>query len=136
LKESIVGVAVFGRDPGYDPKQDSVVVFAAIVLAGYKLHGPGILRRAASPRRSVAVLDFRNLTERPEAGWLANAIPEMISADLADGHEIRTIPGENVSRMETQLALHPAPSPARETLAAIRRDVGADIVVSGASPSV
>ena len=25
LKESVVGVAVFGREPGYDPKDDSVV---------------------------------------------------------------------------------------------------------------
>lgn len=25
LKESIVGVEVFGREPGYDPRQDSVV---------------------------------------------------------------------------------------------------------------
>jgi eukaryotic-like serine/threonine-protein kinase len=202
LKESIVGVAVFGRDPGYDPKQDSVVrsevrrlraklieyyaaegagdriviglpkgsyvpacrfretveppappalprhartmrlagsiaasvvlAFVAVVLAGYELRGPGIPRRAAAPRRSVAVLDFRNLTARPEAGWLASAIPEMIGADLADGQQIRTIPGENVSRMETELALHPAASPSRETLSAIRRNLGADIVVSGA----
>jgi eukaryotic-like serine/threonine-protein kinase len=202
LKESIVGVAVFSRDPGYDPKQDSVVrsevrrlrtklteyyaaegagdniiidlpkgsyvpagyfrepaeppatpplrwrartmrlsgrlaasvilVFVAAILAGYELGGPGILSRAGARRRSVAVLDFRNLTARPEAGWLASAIPEMISADLADGQQIRMIPGENVTRMETELALHPAASPSRETLAAIRRDVGADIVVSGA----
>src|SRR5579872_7298629 len=25
LKESIIGVEVFGREPGYDPRQDSVV---------------------------------------------------------------------------------------------------------------
>jgi tetratricopeptide (TPR) repeat protein/TolB-like protein len=203
LKESIVGVAVFGRDPGYDPKQDSVVrtearrlraklieyyaaegsghsviidlpkgsyvpayrfretpappgpppppprragtvrisagiaasvalVLAAVVLAGREIRGPGILNRAAAPRRSVAVLDFHNLTARAETAWLANAIPEMISADLADGQQVRTIPGENVSRMETELALRPAASPSRETLAAIRRNLGADIVVSGA----
>jgi TolB-like protein len=202
LKESIVGVAVFGRDPGYDPKQDSVVrsevrrlraklieyyaaegagdrividlpkgsympacrfretaeppaapghprrartmrragsvaasvalALAAVILAGYELRGPGIPHGAPAPRRSVAVLDFRNLTARPEAGWLASAIPEMISADLADGQQIRTIPGENVSRMETELAWHPAASPSRETLSAIRRNLGADIVVSGA----
>ncbi|HXM44222.1 MAG TPA: tetratricopeptide repeat protein [Bryobacteraceae bacterium] len=201
LKESIVGVAVFGRDPGYDPKQDSVVrsevrrlraklieyyasegagdkividlpkgsyvpacrfretavlpappalprrartmrlsggvaasvvlVLVAVILAGYELRAPGV-PTAAVARRSVAVLNFRNLTGRPEAGWLASAIPEMISADLADGQQIRTIPGENVSRMETELALQPAASPSRETLSAIRRNLGADIVVSGA----
>jgi TolB-like protein len=204
LKESIVGVAVFGRDPGYDPKLDSVVrsevrrlraklieyyavegagdnividlpkgsyvplcrwretavppalapprqpwraramrlsgsiaaavvlVFMAVMLADYEFRGRTIPSRAAVSRRSVAVLDFRNLTARPEAAWLAGAIPEMISADLADGQQIRTIPGENVSRMETELTLHPVASPSRETLSAIRRNLGADIVVSGA----
>ena len=202
LKESIVGVAVFGRDPGYDPKQDSVVrsearrlrakliayqagegardsividlpkgsyvpafrfgemaqapteppppsrsraarlqgglaaavllVFVAFILAAPGLRRPGTSSSASAPRRSVAVLDFRNLTARPETTWLASAIPEMISADLADGQQIRTIPGENVSRMETELSLHPAASPSRETLSAIRRNVGADIVISGA----
>jgi tetratricopeptide (TPR) repeat protein len=206
LKESVVGVAVFGRDPGYDPKQDSVVrsevrrlrvklieyyategrqdgtvidlpkgsyvltfrsretsepspsapppasphaefrrakvaaslslVAAAAILTGYGLRGPGAQSSVAahnmSPRRSVAVLDFRNLTARAETGWLSSAIPEMISADLAEGEQLRTIPGENVSRMETELALHPAGSPSRETLSAIRRNLGADIVISGA----
>jgi hypothetical protein len=77
-------------------------------------------------------LDFRNLAGRPENGWLASAIPEMISADLADGQRVRMIPGENVARMEAELSLPPAASPSRETLAGIRRNLGADIVVSGA----
>ena len=207
LKESVVGVAVFGRDPGYDPKQDSVVrsevrrlrgklieyyagqgardrilidlpkgsyvltfrfrqdepavlveapqpqhhangwrgiiaasaavVLAAVLLAGYGFRRiearnvPAVNHRSAA-RRSVAVLDFRNLTARPEAGWLSSAIPEMISADLAAGRQLRTIPGENVSRMETELSLHLGGSASRQTLAAIRRNLGADIVVSGA----
>src|SRR6516165_8058336 len=32
LKESIIGVDVFGREPGYDPRQDSVVRTAAAKL--------------------------------------------------------------------------------------------------------
>ena len=198
LKESILGVAVFGRPPGYDPKQDSVVrtevrrlraklveyyaregaadkividlpkgsyvpafrfrdntapvanppdaarrarklwttAGAALLLACVAaiLAAPGFERPAAggASRRSVAVLDFRNLTARPESAWLASAIPEMISADLANGRQIRTIAGENVSRMEAELALAPVASPSRQTLSAIRRNVGADIVVSGA----
>ncbi|MGA2131467.1 MAG: hypothetical protein ABSH50_04055 [Bryobacteraceae bacterium] len=202
LKESIIGVAVFGRDPGYDSKQDSVVrtevrrlraklieyyaaegggnsividlpkgsyvpafrlreaalppvltpapqglpatrrwgslaaaillIGVAVMLAGSGLHRKDVSGGTSIPRRSVAVLDFRNLTTRPESAWLASAIPEMLSTELADGRQIRTIAGENVSRMEAELALRPAASPSRETLAAIRRNVGADIVVSGA----
>ncbi len=216
LKESIVGVSVFGREPGYDPKQDSVVrtemrrlraklveyyagegardrliidlpkgsyvpvfrerqtglldrlvpsappvtsalsrpaaiwrgtslVWAAVAvsiavlvaLLAWRPARPrpgaaGVATVAAAPRRSVAVLEFHDLAARPETGWLANAIPEMISADLAAGSQVRTIPGENVSRMETELALHPAATPSPATLSAVRRDLGADIVVSGA----
>jgi TolB-like protein len=206
LKESILGVAVFARDPGYDPKQDSVVrtevrrlrsklleyygaegagdsviielpkgsyapvfrgkdappavavatvprrgpawpvraaiaaaVLAVVVLVAgyYRMHWRRPLRNVPSaaqafPRRSVAVLDFRNLTARPDSAWLAGAVPEMLRADLAAGERIRTVPGENISRMEAELSLHPVSSPSRETLAAIRRNLGADIVVWGA----
>ena len=197
LKESIVGVAVFGRDPGYDPKQDSVVrtevrrlraklieyyagegssdaiiidlpkgsyapafriqelherqepppappsrrprwrlpvyvagllLFAAAIVAGFRLTKPTTSR---PPRRAVAVLDFRNLTSRPETEWMASAIPEMMRADLASGQQVRTIPGENVARMQSELALRPVSSPSRETLAAIRRNLSADVVISG-----
>jgi TolB-like protein len=206
LKESIVGVAVFARDPGYDPKQDSVVrtevrrlraklleyygaegahdkvvidlpkgsyapVFRrsdaplAVIAASPPGHGPSWPARAAIaiallaaasfvagyyriastrppqpapsaahafPRRSVAVLDFRNLTARPDSEWLAGAVPEMLRADLAAGERIRTVPGEIVSRMEAELSLRQVSSPSRETLSAIQRNLGADIVVSGA----
>jgi TolB-like protein len=214
LKESIIGVAVFGREPGYDPKQDSVVrtevrrlrvkliehyagegvgdrliidlpkgsyvpvflerqltsaadqveaspppsvtstlsppaskprarpqiwaVSAATVtliaafVAWISVHHPlGATRAPAVPRQSLAVLEFRDLTARRETAWLANAIPEMINADLGAGSQVRTIPGENVSQMATELALHPAASLSATTLSAIRRSVGADIVVSG-----
>lgn len=205
LKESIVGVAVFARDPGYDPKQDSVVrtevrrlrgklleyygaegafdqivielpkgsyapVFrpsdapppvaaappkrgpgwlvrsaivvavlagAALVAGYYRMHGtgpqlPAPLAVQAFPRRSVAVLDFRNLTARPDSEWLAGAVPEMLRADLAAGAKIRTVPGEVISRMETEMSLRQINSPSRETLSAIRQNLGADIVVWGA----
>src|SRR5262245_1226935 len=39
LKESLVGIEVFGRKPGYDPRQDSVVGKEAAKLRGRR--GPG-----------------------------------------------------------------------------------------------
>ncbi len=205
LKESIVGVAVFGRDPGYDPKQDSIVrtevrrlraklleyygaegahdsvfidlpkgsyapvfrgkdvpppvlaapdprhgptwpvragiaagvLVVAVLVAGYygmhwtRAPQAALSRAQAFPRRSVAVLDFRNLTAHPDSEWLSGAVPEMLRADLAAGERIRTVPGENISRMESELSLRPVSSPSRETLYAIRRNLGADVVVWG-----
>jgi TolB-like protein len=227
LKESIIGVAVFGREPGYDPKQDSVVRTEARRLraklveyyagagandelvielpkgsyvpvflerqkgatsatsdalaesassnavdqdvttnSGATASGPvrtwqqipyligaaaGVVvlliltwfavarsktpataaKAATTARRSVAVLAFHDMALRKETAWLANAIPEMLSADLAADSKVRTLPGETVTRMETELALQPTALLPPATLAAIRRDLGAEIVVSG-----
>jgi TolB-like protein len=226
LKESIIGVAVFGREPGYDPKQDSVVrtearrlraklieyyagagaqdefviqlpkgSYVPIFLqrpreavsalpdensepAGKLVAGHGITARpeatasqhaprrriayllgtivvvlagltiarlvvervtapvnvthvVAAPRLSVAVLAFHDMSSRKRTAWLANAIPEMISADLAADSKVRAIPGEKVTRMETELQLQPATARSAATLSAIRRNLGAEIVISG-----
>lgn len=91
---------------------------------------------AASPdavkvRRAVAVLGFKNLSGRREAAWLSTAFAEMLTAELAAGEKLRTIAGENVARMKLELALADADSLAADTLAKIRSNVGADLVVLG-----
>lgn len=87
--------------------------------------------RVAS-RRSIAVLGFRNLSGRAESAWLSTALAEMFSADLAAGDRLRAIPGETIARMKVELALAEADSLAPETLARIRHNLGADLVVTGA----
>ncbi|MFL6291131.1 MAG: tetratricopeptide repeat protein [Thermoanaerobaculia bacterium] len=61
---------------------------------------PGGEETAGTPghRVSVAVLGFRNLSGRPDAQWLAQALPEMLTTELAAARELRVIPGENVVR--------------------------------------
>jgi DNA-binding winged helix-turn-helix (wHTH) protein/tetratricopeptide (TPR) repeat protein len=49
-------------------------------------------------RVSVAVLGFRNLSGRSDAQWLAQALPEMLTTELATAKELRVIPGANVAR--------------------------------------
>jgi tetratricopeptide (TPR) repeat protein len=82
-------------------------------------------------RRSVAVLGFKNLAERPETKWLSTALSEMFTSELSAGGKPRTIPGENVSRMKIELALPDSESFGRETLARIRSNLGCDLVVLG-----
>lgn len=53
---------------------------------------------ARGHRVSVAVLGFRNLSGRGDAQWLAQALPEMLTTELAAAKELRVIPGENVAR--------------------------------------
>ena len=55
----------------------------------------------------------------------------MLSANLALGHQLRLIPGENVARMKMDLALPSADSYGTETLGRIRGQLSSDIVVLG-----
>ncbi len=49
-------------------------------------------------RRSVAVLDFRNLTQRPEDRWLSTALAEMLRTELAEGDQLRLVPGDQIAQ--------------------------------------
>jgi tetratricopeptide (TPR) repeat protein/tRNA A-37 threonylcarbamoyl transferase component Bud32 len=82
-------------------------------------------------RRSVAVLGFKNLSGRAEAGWLSTALCEMMTTELAAGEKIRTISGENIAQAKIDLSLADADSYSKETLARIRKNLGADLVVLG-----
>jgi eukaryotic-like serine/threonine-protein kinase len=83
------------------------------------------------PRRTVAVLGFKNLSGRAETEWVSTALSEMLAAELAAEGQLRTIPGENVLRMKRDLALETAESYGQETLSRIRLNLGSDLVVLG-----
>ena len=91
---------------------------------------------AETVRPAVAVLGFRNLAGREDAQWLSMALSEMLTTELAAGERLRTIPGENVTRMKTELALADADTYASETLTRIRQNLGADLVVTGSYVTV
>jgi DNA-binding winged helix-turn-helix (wHTH) protein/tetratricopeptide (TPR) repeat protein len=109
-------------------------VYLAIALAAVLAAGAVyVLRRPAPPnvRRSVAVIQFRNLSARSDAAWMATALSEMFRVELGAGGALRTVPGESVARARTDLGLSEADSFTRETLARIRDRMGCDLVVAG-----
>lgn len=85
---------------------------------------------ATKPRRSVAVLGFKNLGQ-PQANWMSTAIAEMLRTELAAGGGVRTVAGENVARMKLELSLAETDSLAPDTLSRIRTLIAADYVVLG-----
>lgn len=129
----------------------AIVVAALILIAigaviGFNFHGlrSKLLRRENGnpavaqpslapihPRRSVAVLGFRNVSGRQDEAWLSTALSETVDSELAAGGQLRTIPGESVARMRTDLALPEAESYAPDTLQRIRKYIGADVVIEG-----
>lgn len=83
-------------------------------------------------RRAVAVLELRNLSGRPAAAWLATALSEMLATELAAGGALRVVPGERVARARRDLGLERPEDLSAQQLAALRAQLGADLLVLGA----
>src|ERR1051326_814010 len=117
-------------------KAYALAAFTFIVFAGalYYFQSRSTRNFAISPisaRRSVAVLAFKNLAADSSHAWLSTAFSDWLSAELAAGEQLRTIPEENVARMKVELALPEADSLSKDTLQRIRQNLGTDLVVTG-----
>jgi len=82
-------------------------------------------------RRAVAVLGFKNLSDNPEKAWLSTALSEMLTTELGQGDQLRTISGESVAQMKQSLSLPDADSFSKKTLHRIGQNLGSDDVVVG-----
>ncbi len=86
---------------------------------------------AINPRRSVAVIGFKNLSGDPREEWLSTALSDWLTTELTAGEQIRAIPAESISRMKLELALPDVDSLSRDSLQRIRQNIGPDVVVAG-----
>ncbi len=122
----------------------AVLVLLAISVAGFytwrKLHptplptNPAAMTTLGAPapaRRSVAVLGFRNLSGRPEEGWISTALEEMLSTELEAGEKLRLVSGEDVARTRLDLPWADADSLSRTTLAQLHKNLDSDLIVLG-----
>src|ERR1700758_4008271 len=86
------------------------LVVAAGSAAGWFLHRSArqtmhpaatlvVVPQAAPMRRSVAVLDFHNLSADTGDAWLAPALTEMLRTELASGEKLRMVSGEDVASL-------------------------------------
>jgi tetratricopeptide (TPR) repeat protein len=82
-------------------------------------------------RRSVAVLGFKNSSGRADVSWLGTGIAEMLTTELGTGNQIRTVAAENVARARRDLSISDADTLAGDTLAHLRKNLGADYIVLG-----
>lgn len=84
-----------------------------------------------TPRRSVAVLGFKNLSERSDDAWVSTALSDWLTTQLSAGGYLRLIPAENVARMRIELSPLDVGSLGRETLARVGKNLATDLVVVG-----
>ena len=90
-----------------------VCLFAATAWYLLRKRAVGSTVSTIPARRSVAVLGFKNLSARPDKGWLSTALAEMMTTELGSGGYLRTISGEVVARMKHDLSLPDEDSYAR-----------------------
>jgi eukaryotic-like serine/threonine-protein kinase len=95
-----------------------------------------LLTERITPRRAVAVLGFKNLSGAPGTEWLSGGLAEMLSTELGSGGKLRLIAGENVARTKLELGLADTDSLARDSLARLRTQLGADAVVLGSYTTI
>ncbi len=113
------------------------LIFAALIAATgayFLIHQKRNVASVAPTtphRRSVAVLGFKNLSGNPEKSWLSTALSEMMTTELSQGDQLRTIPGESIAQMRASLAIPDADSYSPQTLNRIRQNLGSDDVVVG-----
>jgi TolB-like protein/Tfp pilus assembly protein PilF len=86
---------------------------------------------APASRRAIAVLSFLNVSKRPDQAWLGTTLQEMLTTELGAGGNLRTIAGEDVTRMKADLGLPESDSYGRETLERIGKVLGAEDIVTG-----
>jgi DNA-binding winged helix-turn-helix (wHTH) protein/tetratricopeptide (TPR) repeat protein len=99
---------------------------------GHRQHaGPSQIPAALKVRRSVAVLGFQNLSGSTDSRWLSTALSEMVTTELAAGEQVRMVSEEEVTQMKASLPLEGAETLSKDTLARIRQNLGADLVVLG-----
>jgi DNA-binding winged helix-turn-helix (wHTH) protein/tetratricopeptide (TPR) repeat protein len=86
---------------------------------------------ASGPRKTVAVVGFRNLSGRNEDAWLSTALTEWLTTDLATGGQLRPASSEEVAQIRAGIPLELPGGLSHDSLQHIRQNVGADLVVWG-----
>jgi serine/threonine protein kinase/tetratricopeptide (TPR) repeat protein len=128
------------RKPPISKSSFKIVLLLAILLlvigaTVWFLQTRRPLHQAASApvnrRRTIAVLGFKNLSGKSDQDWLSTALSEMLTTELSQGDQLRTIPGESIAQTKLSLSLPDADSYGRETLNRIRENLGTDDVVLG-----
>jgi tetratricopeptide (TPR) repeat protein/tRNA A-37 threonylcarbamoyl transferase component Bud32 len=119
-----------------DAKQKLVTWAGFAVLLLALLIGGILWRRrmtssGVTPRRTVAVLGFKNLSGKSTDAWISTALSEMLTTELGANGKLRTISGENVARMKADLSLPDSESLGHDTLQKVDQMLGTDLVVLG-----
>ncbi len=86
---------------------------------------------AVHARKSLAILGFRNLSGRNEDAWLATALSETLSTELAGGEKLRLVSGEEVANLRLTSPWSQTDTLVRSTTTRISNALNSDVLVLG-----
>ena len=98
-----------------------------------------VARAASNPvpvRPSLAVLGFHNASGKSEDAWLAPAISEMLSTELAAGEKLRLVPGEDISNLRLSSPWSQTDTLGKATTTRIGMALNSDLLVLGSYTSI
>ncbi len=141
-KLSATAVAWLGRRPRWRRHlivyAESALVVLVIAIGGWLAWHYTSLRERQSAqnaqvhvRKSVAVLGLRNLSGRTEDAWLATALAEMLSTELAGGEKLRLVSGEEVANLRLSSPWSQSDTLVPSTTARIGTALNSDVLVLG-----
>ncbi|MGH8123739.1 MAG: protein kinase domain-containing protein [Rudaea sp.] len=107
----------------------AVAVIAAVAAEMVSLERQA--RGFAGSNAALAIVDFNNLAQNKDQAWVAPALAQMLSTELALGSRMHALPDELVRGARADLAAPAAGGYAPQTLATLRKRLGADYVLSG-----
>ena len=82
-------------------------------------------------RKSVAILGFQNVSGRADETWLATALSEMLSTELAGGEALRLVSGEDVANLRQSSPWSETDSLDQKTTSRIGSALNSDLLVLG-----
>jgi len=110
-------------------------VAAAAALVGVLLvagaPSPEVVQAGAPRARRLAVISFQDVGGRAESAWLAPAVSELVSAELAQTDELELVSREEVARAVAELELPPSESYGTASLLGLGRSLTVEYVVAG-----
>jgi serine/threonine protein kinase/tetratricopeptide (TPR) repeat protein/TolB-like protein len=115
---------------------------AALAIAALVLIAAGaaavttrkLTSRANAPqaaRPSLAVIGFQNLSGRPGDAWMSTAVAEMLTTELGGDGQVRVLPVDRVSRVQSDVTGRPVAALAADSIERIRGATASDYAVIG-----
>ena len=117
------------------PKIGGAVAVVVLAVVGFifrdKLFSPSGPKAPAGPVVSLAILPFHNASGDPNFDWLGSTVADMLSTDVGESSQLRTVSPNRLHQLFTDLRISPATVLDPPTIRRVAEFSNADRVIWG-----